>query len=148
LHFDDFGGYSTGMKKVIVSMLIAAVLAMSGFAQDERRDGQCPAAFRTFYGKFKSAVIRNDKTSVAAMTKFPFIWGFDAGDEGTYSRSQFVRNFGRLFDADVRRFLRRKDLACVRSSSGAIDITTENALHLGFVRSGRTYMFASYMVEP
>ncbi len=81
------------------------------------------------------------------MTRFPFEYGYDAGDEGTYSRGAFLKNwkhvtgdfFGEykmernpVFDKDDRRFV----------------ISTENASHLSFARSGNTFKFVSYYVEP
>jgi hypothetical protein len=136
------------MKKAIIVALLATLFSFSASAQTETRLSQCPAKFRTFYAKFKAAVLRNDKNSVVSMTKFPFQWGFDAGDEGKYTQKQFIRNFGRFFDGDPRNIIRERNPLCSRLEKGSIDVTSEDATHLNFIPSGSGYKFAAYLVEP
>ena len=136
------------MKKAIIATLLVSLLSFTAYAQTERRLNQCPAKFRTFYTKFKAAVLRNDKNSVATMTKFPFHWGFDAGDEGYYTQKQFIRNFRRFFDGDPQNIIRERNPLCARLEEGSIDVTSEDATHLSFKPSGSEYKFAAYMVEP
>ncbi|MBV9243027.1 MAG: hypothetical protein JO314_13565, partial [Acidobacteria bacterium] len=76
---------------------ILAIGALTASAQKSQRLRSTPRSFQTFYAKFKSAVLRNDKRSVASMTSFPFKYGWDAGDEGTYTRTQFIAKFTRIF---------------------------------------------------
>ena len=54
-----------------------------------------PKAFQLFYVKFKNAVIKGDKVTV--LHEFSFDYGFDAGDEGKYSRTQFMKRFNDIF---------------------------------------------------
>ena len=132
----------------IVLVLLVVASAVPIFGQTESRLKSCPAAFRTFYKKFGGAVQRGDKTAVAAMTKFPFRWGFDAGDEGKYTQRQFVRNFRKLFDSDTLEFIRERNPLCDVDTDRTVYLTSDFAVHLGFKRSGKTYKFSSYVVEP
>jgi len=136
------------MKRIALALVILGSLSLVANAQPTTRLKQCPQAFRTFYAKFSSAVLRTDKNAVASVTKFPFGWAFDAGDSGKYTRSQFLRNFGKLFDRDTRDFLRLKIPFGKRRENGEIDMMSEDEMPLNFERSGRTYRFAAYLIEP
>lgn len=135
------------MKKLLIVGLILVSLSVAGSSQDKRLS-DAPASFRTFYAVFKRAVERNDKTAVAGMCRFPFSYGYDAGDEGKYTRTQFIRNFRKIFD-DPRDFFRENNPRFgIDTEDGRYYISTEDASHLGFIKIGRTYKFVSYIVEP
>ena len=135
------------MKKVLILSLMLLSLSVVAAAQ-EKKLSDAPASFRTFFSTFRKALDRNDKVAVANMTRFPFQWGLDAGDEGKYTRTQFIRNFRRLFTADARDVLAERNPGFGRDDDGTYYISTQDAAHLGFVRSGKTYKFVSYIVEP
>jgi hypothetical protein len=99
--------------------------------------------FREFYGKFSTAILKRDRNAVAAMTKFPFKYGYDAGDEGTYTRAQFLRRFD-LSDHDV---FRQKD-PTLAFQNGSYLISSEDAAHYTFDWDGKSYLFTAFMVEP
>lgn len=140
------------MKNFIFSIVLFVTLfAASGqttFGQREKRLSSAPAAFRTFFTKFIRAVEKSDKTAVASMTVFPFDYGFDAGDEGTMSKRQFIKGFNRIFGDSPRRFMTEKNPVFSRGDSGAYIISTEDAVHLSFVKSGNSFKFSAYIVEP
>src|SRR4030095_1378829 len=115
-------------------------------AQEKRLDSS-PPAFRTFFSKFKAAVERSDKLAVASMTSFPFQYGFDAGDEGTMSRTQFIRGFSRVFGRSPSKFFNEKNPLFSKDGGNYI-ISTEDAAHLMFVKKGDGFRFTSYIVEP
>jgi len=134
------------MKKLLIACSLLLLLSFTVAAQDERlRDA--PKSFRTFYASFIRAVERSDKKAVASMTTFPFTWRLDAGDEGRYTRTQFIRNFKRLFGDDPRDALPGDDPSYGREGRKYY-ISTEDASHFGFLKTGRTYKFVSYIVEP
>ena len=141
------------MKKILnisIALLFAALSVGAqgkGDAQEKRLDSS-PQAFRTFFTGFKSVVARSDKTRVAAMTRFPFKYGFDAGDEGTMSRSQFLKRFAEVFGDSPRKFLPEKNPLFSRGDAGSYVVSTENAEHLIFVKSVNTFKFTAYIVEP
>ena len=132
-------------------VLVAALLVVFGgtaSAQSEQRLNSSPKAFRTFFAQFRAAVEKSDKQQVAAMTRFPFKYGFDAGDEGTMTKTQFVRRFGEIFGDAPRNFLPEKNPLFARGDGGSYIVSTDEAAHFIFVKSGTGFKFISYMVEP
>lgn len=135
------------MKKVLILSLMLLSLSVVSIAQAKKLS-DAPASFRTFFSTFRKALDRSDKAGVANMTRFPFTWGLDAGDEGKYTRTQFIRNFRRLFTDDPREVIAERNPSFGRDEDGTYYISTQDAAHLGFVKSGKTYKFVSYIVEP
>lgn len=120
----------------------------AAFAQ-EKRLSSSPRAFQTFFSEFKKAVAKKDRARVAAMTKFPFKYGFDAGDEGTMSRTRFIKNFNRIFgDSPRRDFFPERNLLFSRGDGGSFVVSDENAAHYIFVKQGKSYKFTQILVEP
>jgi hypothetical protein len=132
----------------VLFLTLFAASSQTTFAQREKRLNSAPPAFRTFFAKFIKAVEKSDKTAVAAMTVFPFQYGFDAGDEGTMTKTQFVRGFNRIFGDSPRRFMTEKNPVFSRGDGGSYMISTEDAAHLSFVKSGGVFKFSAYIVEP
>ena len=114
----------------------------------EKRLNSSPPAFRTFFLKFKVAVERSDKTAVAAMTDFPFEYGFDAGDEGTMSKAQFIKGFNKVFGKSPKQFLPEKNPVFFRGDGGSYVISTNDAADLIFVKKGNSFKFTAIIVEP
>lgn len=143
----------TSMKRTLTILIVLLLAALSVAAQGkgnsrEKRLDSGPQAFRTFFAGFKSAVVGADKTRVAAMTRFPFKYGFDAGDEGTMSRPQFLKRFAEVFGSSPRKFLPEKNPLFSRGDAGSYVVSTQDAAHLIFVKSGSTFRFTAYIVEP
>ena len=61
--------------------------------------------FDTFWAKFKSAVLKGDKSTVANLTRFPFSLGYDPrakNQEGFIkTRASFLRRYKYVFDDEV-----------------------------------------------
>ena len=112
------------------------------------RLNSAPKAFRTFFAKFRTAVEKNRKTDVASMTRFPFKYGYDAGDEGTYSRGAFLKNFKHITGDFFGEYKMEKNPVFGKDTDGTFIISTESASHLSFYRSGKTWKFVAYIVEP
>jgi hypothetical protein len=130
-------------------LLVFAVVCFvqSASAQTEKRLSSTPKDFQTFYAKFKGAVARKDKQAVASMTSFPFKYGWDAGDEGTYSRSRFLTNFNRIFGNNKKIFRQANPSFSVDGKH--LDLMDEeDASHYGFVKTAAGYRFVSMIVEP
>lgn len=139
------------MKKVFVFGLLAIAMMMVtarvSVAQEKRLNSVSPE-FRTFYSKFIVAVHRGDKTAVATMTSFPLTYGFDAGDEGKYTKSVFLRNgFARMFGKAPARFLPEKN-PVISGGSTSFTVSTKDATHLVFTKGGKRFFFTNYLVEP
>lgn len=132
---------------VFIGMLLLTLsLPMVATAQKSVRLTATPKQFQVFYAKFKAAMLRKDKNTIAAMTSFPFLWGLDEGDEGTYTKAQFIRNFNRLFDPVPDEFRVRNPKFGTQGRD--FTLSTDSASHYGFERKGNTYKFVSYIVEP
>lgn len=131
----------------VIILTVLPIAAQNASEPVPERLNSAPKAFRSFFAKFRTAVEKNRKTEVASMTRFPFAYGYDAGDEGTYSRTQFLKNFKHItgdFFGDYK--IERNPV--FGRDEGRFVISTESASHLAFVRSGNTFKFVSYYVEP
>jgi hypothetical protein len=81
------------------------------------------------------------------MTRFPFAYGWDAGDEGTYTRRQFLAKFDVIFGKGKKIFRQRNPAFFVDGSS--LDLMDEeDASHYGFMKTTTGYKFTSMIVEP
>jgi hypothetical protein len=131
----------------VIAGLILIGSVSSAFGQKEVRLNATPAAFQKFYAKFVTAMKSGDKQSVAALSQFPFKYGLDAGDEGFWSRAQFLRLFDRHFKPRPK-FLSLKN-PVLNFDNGTYSVANEDdASYFIFRKRGGTYKFASYMVEP
>ncbi len=137
------------MKKAVlligVVWLIVAANSENTFAQ-EKRLNSTPQAFQTFYAKFKRAMVKGDKNTVASLTQFPFQYGFDAGDEGTLSKAQFTKRFKELFGSYKKLFSQNNPE--LFSDNGAFDLTSDDATHFRFEKKGASYQFTAMISDP
>lgn len=132
---------------VVGMILLIATCAQTSPAQQSTRLSSTPREFRVFFASFRSALLRGDKGQVAALTSFPFEYGWDAGDEGTYTRAQFVRRYNDIF-AQTRKLFSQKD-PTFYVSRGKYDLTnTDEAAHYLFEKKGGRYRFVAFIVEP
>ncbi|MEO7673100.1 MAG: hypothetical protein ABIU09_03360 [Pyrinomonadaceae bacterium] len=136
---------------ILSSFLITSFVVLIGVgtadAQTERRLSSTPKAFQTFYAKFRTAVIKRDRNAVVALTNFPFRYGWDAGDEGTYTRSQFIAKFNDIFGG-TRKFFGQAN-PTFHFDAGSFNLTNEeDASHYVFEKRGSNYKFTAFVVEP
>lgn len=139
------------MKNIICLIVLAFTFLAAGHQTaiaQEKRLNSSPPSFRAFFAKFKAAVEKNDKTAVAAMTSFPFSYGFDAGNEGSMSKSQFIKRFAEIFGKSPKRFLPEKNPLFSRDDRNSYVISTNEAASFMFEKKGNTFKFTAYMVEP
>lgn len=141
------------MKTRIIIAIVVLIAALPIAAQNapepvRTRLDSAPKAFRTFFAKFRNAVERKDRTQVAAMTRFPFAYGYDAGDEGKYTRTQFLMHFKDVTGDFFGEYKMGKNPWFSKGDDQTYTISTESASHLTFIKSGNTFKFISYYVEP
>jgi len=140
------------MKNFIFLIVLFSTLFVVGSQTASAQNNglaSAPKSFRIFFAKFRSAVERSDKTAVAAMTVFPFKYGFDAGDEGTMSKVQFVKRFKVIFGDRPKEFMTgEKKPKFSRGEAGSYVVSTDYAEHFIFVKKGNTFKFTAYIVEP
>jgi len=140
------------MKKLILlTILFLSLFAFAGSgtvnAQKRLRLNSTPKAFQIFYAKFKNAVIKRDKKTVVSITQFPFRYGFDAGDEGTFSKAQFIEKFDNFFDEESDIFAQKNPE--FYQKAGTYNLTDEfNASHYIFEKKGASYKFTAFIAEP
>ena len=117
-------------------------------AQKSQRLSATPPAFQIFYAKFRKAVIARDKTTVASLTRFPLTYGFDAGDEGTFSKAEFLKRFNDIFGGERKVFALRNP-TLYSEDPGSFDLVDQNdASHYVFEKRGASYQFTGYLSEP
>ena len=141
------------MRKPIIIAIVVLLSALVVAAQDvpepvRERLNTAPKAFRTFFAKFRRAVEKNRRAEVVSMTRFPFTYGYDAGDEGTYSRAQFLKNWKHVTGDFFGEFKMERNPVFGKDTDGSFIISTDGASHLSFDRSGKTWKFTAYVVEP
>ena len=116
-------------------------------AQKSQKLSATPRAFQIFYAKFRKAVIARDKTTVASLTRFPLTYGFDAGDEGTFSRAEFLKRYNDIFGGERKVFSLRNPT--LYSDGQGFDLVDQNdASHYVFEKRGASYQFTGYLSEP
>lgn len=138
------------MKKlVLLTILLGALFVVCGAttsAQKKQRLNQTPKTFQTFYNKFRSAVVKKDKTTVASLTEFPLKYGFDAGDEGTFTKPQFLERFDDVFGGDST-FSQKNPVLEVTGDGYLLYVANEPTSYT-FDKKGSSYKFTGYFVEP
>jgi hypothetical protein len=80
--------------QLLLSIVLLTVMPISLAAQTRNSD----PAFLKFWSSFRSAVIKNDRETVASMTKLPFL--FDSQER---SRAEFIKIYDQLFTRKVKR---------------------------------------------
>ncbi len=135
-------------------MLAALILLAIGFvavknvsAQKTVRLSSTPNAFQVFYKKFVKAASRGVGAEIAAMTNFPFKYGFDAGDEGVWNRTEFLKDYGKIFMPQPVVF-KRKDPQFTSDDTSYTLMNSDDASYFTFKKKGGTYKLTSYIVEP
>jgi hypothetical protein len=140
------------MKNIVISTVLLLIVVGFGAgeaasAQSSRPLSATPKSFQLFYAKFRQAIVARDKTTVASMTRFPFKYGFDAGDEGTFSRTQFLKRYNDFLGGELGIFARRSP--AFYASAGRFELVDEtDASHYIFEKRGASYQFTSYLSEP
>ena len=91
-----------------LALLMLISVALGAGNQTE----QTSQAFTSFWGEFKAAVAKNDRETVASLTKFPFLFG-----QKELSRAEFIKSYNSIFDQKAQRcFARAKP---VKEKDGA-----------------------------
>lgn len=132
---------------VLPVIAVAAMLTGSTSGQQTRDFASTPKDFQAFYTKFRSAVTRGDKQAVAAMTKFPFKYGFDAGDEGTFSQTQFIRRYNDILGGGRKLFTRARPRFYVEAGAYSLSDPDDASTYV-FKKVNGSYRFTGYFSEP
>jgi len=137
-------------SRLFTSLIVLAVIVFGGASASAQKAvnlRSTPKAFQTFYAKFTRAVERKDKSAVAGLTRFPFKYGWDAGDEGTYTKPQWMKKFKDIFEGTGKLFEQKNPTFYVEGSQ--YNLTNEaDASHYIFKKIGSRYWFTGMIVEP
>lgn len=140
------------MKKSFILLILILSAFFSVSAQylpepPEQRLSSAPKAFRTFYSGLRKAIHDGKKAQVTATIRFPFRYGFDVGDEGAMTKAQFSKRYVEVIGKKPKEFLEESDPIFRRGEDGSYYVTTENAEHLRFVKSGSRFWWVAYVIE-
>jgi hypothetical protein len=83
-----------------MTLALLLLCPVQSHAQNNR--SQTSQSFKTFWMKFKAAVVSNDREAVAAMTKLPFYY-----DDRDLNREEFIKNYDKIIERKDRRCLAR-----------------------------------------
>ena len=137
-------------KLILMIVLFLSLLAINSEtanAQKELRLNSTSKSFQTFFAKFRNAVVKRDKKTVASLTQFPFRYGFDAGDEGTFTKAQFLKRFGIFFRSERKIFAQKNPV--FYSEGATYNLLDEwDASHYIFEKRGASYKFTAFIAEP
>ncbi len=135
------------MKKLVTAFSVFLLLTGSSFAQD-RKLKTAPPSFRTFFTSFRRAVIRKDKVAVAKSVQFPLKYAFDAGDEGTFNKREFLAKFDNVFGDEPERYMADEYLSWSRYRKDIIIVSnSSDASHLNFMRTRGRYLLVGFYSE-
>ena len=138
------------LRRFSLAAAFAAVLltgAQTTTAQRTLSLKDTPAAFRTFYKNFAVTVKRGRIDLLAGMTNFPFKYGFDAGDEGVWTKKQFLKKANRFLIPRPPVFT--DDDPEFTVSNGVYTLAQDvDASYYTFKKKGGVYKWVSYIVEP
>jgi hypothetical protein len=134
-------------KHIAAILFLLLAGAQAGFAQKSVALSSTPAAFQTFYKKFAQTVNKGRIGELATMTNFPFKYGFDAGDEGVWTKKQFLAKAGGFLMPQPLLF--KKKNPKFTTENGTFTLTDgDDASYYTFKKKGGVYKWVSYIVEP
>ena len=84
-------------KKFTTAFLVLMILALLSFTA--AASAQNDSSIDAFWAKFKAAVIKGDKESVAAMTQFPI--GMPYGQAAVRTKAQLLKRYRQVFNSEA-----------------------------------------------
>jgi hypothetical protein len=104
--------------KITRTKLFAVLLVFIGLSQVTALAAQTDSAIDVFWAKFKTAVIKSDKSAVATMVQFPITMSY--GIPAIRTRTQLLKRYRDLFNqqADAAK--------CFAAAQPEIDATNQN----------------------
>lgn len=126
-----------GVSTLSLSLLVWTCL-LAGTPGAHARAQQSPETFASFWTKFKTALAKNDRETVASLTKLPFPY-----DNGELARAQFIKKYDVLFDRPLKRCLARA--RPIRDGDSYSVFCGEQGLF--FERVGGRYKFTNFFAN-
>lgn len=130
------------MKTILTLTLVAALwLGAPLTAPVKAQEHAASPALKSFWGKFQSAVARNDQQAVAAMTKFPL--GMPYGVRSIRTKAQLLSGYGKIFDAETRKCFAAARPQVEDAKGRKFSISCGEAMLYWFELTGGAYKFAA-----
>jgi hypothetical protein len=129
------------MMNIILTATFAALCLVVVPSNVSVQENAATPAMKQFWGKFQSAVAKNDREAVAAMTKFPL--GMPYGVPSIKTRAQLTKRYGEIFDAETRKCFATAQPQVDDAKAKKFSINCGEAMMYWFEFSGGTYKFAS-----
>lgn len=130
------------MMNTILSITLAALcLVAPPPASVPAQANAASPALKEFWSKFQSAVAKDDRAAVAALTKFPL--GMPYGVPSIRTRAQLNRRYREIFDAGTKKCFAAARPQVDDAKAKKFSINCGEAMMYWFEFSGGTYKFAS-----
>lgn len=127
--------------KTILTITLATLLLCHVAPFNASAEGNVSPAMKLFWGKFQSAVAKNDKEAVAAMTKFPLSMPY--GVRSIRTKAQLLKDYGKIFDAETKKCFAAASPQVEDAKVKKFSINCGEAMMYWFEFSGGTYKFAA-----
>lgn len=111
------------MKSLKICASLALLISTFGFAPIAIAKPQNDPSVEQFWVKFKAAVLKSDKTAVAAMSRFPIEMPY--GVTKIRTRAQLARRWRDLFNAQANA------VECFADAKPVVDSTDANLFTVG-----------------
>jgi hypothetical protein len=127
----------------MMHIILAATLTVLCFVAplDAPAQANPSPAMKEFWGKFQSAVAKNDRNAVAALTKFPLSMPY--GVPSIKTRAQLISNYGKIFDAETKKCFAGAQPQVEDAKAKKFSINCGEAMMYWFEFSGGTYKFTA-----
>ena len=126
---------------IILAAALAALCLVAPLSNAPAQENAASPAMKQFWGKFQSAVAKNDRAAVAALTKFPL--GMPYGVPSIKTRAQLIRRYGEIFDAETRKCFAGARPQVEDAKAKKFSINCGEAMMYWFEFSGGTYKFTA-----
>ena len=123
-----------------MNLILAATLAALCLVAPVQENAVSPA-MKEFWGRFQSAVAKNDREAVAALTKFPLQMPY--GVPSIKTRAQLISRYGKVFDAETRKCFATASPQVDDAKAKKFSINCGEAMMYWFEFSGGAYKFTA-----
>jgi hypothetical protein len=99
------GAYTMNYSKPL--LILATMIALAGQSVASAAATKKDPQFEAFYSKFKTAVVKRDKATIATLTKLPFLY-----DSKYLDKAKYIARFNEIFPkSTVACFQKEKPIA-------------------------------------
>jgi hypothetical protein len=126
---------------IILANALVALCLVAPVNSPVAAQAKASPAMKQFWSKFQSAVAKNDKEAVAALTKFPL--GMPYGVASIKTRAQLISRYGEIFDAETKKCFGGAQPQVEGANVKKFSINCGEAMMYWFEFVGGTYKFTA-----